>query len=270
MKKAVTHFNAVIFAVIFIIACVSSSFDKYKGEYLFGYFGPHSLSFTVIRYAVITVIIFALTYLNRNNTKLFTVILPTELVIVSICAYIDYFITLKFIYNYSYCLWLGASISVATGALFLASLLFIKNDFDRIFKTLLRAYALIYILIFYVSFIRKPDSFTMTVNMSLGNGTLKYFSYVIRYFDDPYLALICVGNILIFLPLPFIIKALSFRINDYIILIIGLILPFIVEAYQYIFRCGNVDIDDIVLNITGFLIGFLIMKTVYNKKIKAS
>ncbi len=270
MKKTFSGINAVIFALIFFIGCISSGFDKYKGAVLFGYFGPHSLTFTVIRYLVIILLIFSLTYINRNNQKLFYTVLPAELLIIGAAAVFDYFITKVFLYNYSYCLWLCAAVSVAAGALFLSALLFLKNDFDKFYKAVFRAYSVIYLLIFYVSFIRKPESLEMSVNLIPGGGTFQYFPYVFRGFDDPYLALICFGNILVFLPLPFIIKAFSFKIKDSVILIIGVLLPFLVEGYQYIFRCGHVDIDDVILNLSGFIIGFIIMKFVYSKKLKAS
>ncbi len=260
MIKVFSYIGAVVLALFYPLACISTNLDPKTGQYLGGYFGPHSLGFTVLRYLIVSAIIILLTYLNRNKEKLFTVILPCELAAVSIYGYLEHFHFHHFLYNFAYCLWYGAAVSVASGALFLAATVFLKDSYKTFFKTFWLAYFLIYALIFYVSFIRQPDSFSFSVNTEIGNGTLQYFSYLMRNLNDAYMALICIGNIFIFLPLPFIIKAINFKINDALIFLICMLVPLAVEGYQY----------DIILNLTGFILGFILMRIIYNKKIKAS
>ena len=50
-------------------------------------------------------------------------------------------------------------------------------------------------------------------------------------------------------------------------MMIGFITPLFVEAYQMIFKCGQVDIDDIVLNFGGFLIAFIVYIAIYKHKL---
>lgn len=270
MKKAVSAIMAVIISLVFPFACISASLEPIAGKYLGGYFGPHPFKFTVLRYIVFAVIIFALTYLNRKNIKVFTIYLPIGYCAVITFAYYDYFIGKHFIYNFSYGLWLCTTISVACFALFISATLFIKKDYKKFYKAFWRLYLLTYILILLISFIRPRDSYGLSVNTHPGGGTIQYFSYIFRHPDDAYMVLICLGNILIFVPYAFIMKSLSDKIPDWVILITGALLPFCAEGYQYLFRCGNVDVDDIILNISGVIAGFILMKLIYRYKLKAA
>jgi len=73
------------------------------------------------------------------------------------------------------------------------------------------------------------------------------------------------GNILLLLPLgllfPLYFKRISFKST----VITGIIIPLLIEVGQlglYLFRMGTrtVDIDDVILNFIGFMLGFYIMK----------
>ena len=76
-----------------------------------------------------------------------------------------------------------------------------------------------------------------------------------------------VGNLILFLPmgiyLPFFIKKIN-KMGIYSIYII--ILIFLVEIIQLLTRRGIFDIDDLILNLSGALIGYVIWK---NKIIQA-
>ena len=64
-----------------------------------------------------------------------------------------------------------------------------------------------------------------------------------------------IGNILLFMPLPFfLIEIFNFKKNIYILLFAILISGW-VEAMQYVFLLGVTDIDDVMLNITGCYLG---------------
>ncbi|MBR7072367.1 MAG: VanZ family protein [Eubacterium sp.] len=265
MKKALTVASAVLFAVLFPFCMVSSSFSVKNS-----YFGFHSFTFIYIRYFIIIAVMFTLTYLNRENKALLNKYVPAAITAVSICAYIDYFITFRYLYNYGYLLWLGVVFSVTNAAVFLSATIFVKDDYPAFYKRFWSAYLVMYILIIYVSFIRNPDFQELSVNMQIGNGTIKFFKAV---FNDPlhnlYTSLICFGNIFILLPAPFVIY--SFKRPPVIVsVVIGMLLPLFFEGYQYILKCGNVDIDDILLNFTGFLIGLTAAEIIYSKKLKPS
>lgn len=263
MKKALSFTAAVLFAVLYPFSMISSSYSVNNS-----YFGFHSFTFIYIRYLIIFIIMLFLIYLNKRNEKLLNVYIPVMLLITSAAAYIDYFITEKFVYNFAYLLWLGVVISVTNAGVFLGATFFVKDAYVTFYKRFWMAYILIYFLIIYVSFIRSPDFQELSVNMELGNGTLKYFKAV---FNDPqnnlYTSLICFGNVLILSPIPFIIYAFK-RPPLIITLSFGLLLPLIFEGYQYILKCGDVDIDDIMLNFFGYICGMIIAEIIYNKRLK--
>jgi glycopeptide antibiotics resistance protein len=66
------------------------------------------------------------------------------------------------------------------------------------------------------------------------------------------------GNILIFIPFGFMLPILFKRFRNPL-LSIGLVLflSLMVESIQRVFRIGQFDVDDIILNATGGIIGFV-------------
>jgi glycopeptide antibiotics resistance protein len=64
------------------------------------------------------------------------------------------------------------------------------------------------------------------------------------------------------------LSAVSNKLTPPKIMIIGFITPFLAEGYQFIFKCGQVDVDDIVLNFGGFMIAYLVYILIYKFKLK--
>ncbi|MCR5206846.1 MAG: VanZ family protein, partial [Eubacterium sp.] len=263
MKKALQYTAAMLFAAAYPFCMLSSSYHVKSS-----YFGFHSITYIYIRYLIIFITLFVLVYLNRKNEKLLTVFVPTALLSVSAFAYFDYFITGHLLQNYSYMLWLGAVISLTNAALFLSATVFCNGFYERFYRRFWISYLPIYILILYVSFIREPNSFEFSVNLIPTQGTFRYFKAIFQGLDESlYVSLVCFGNLLVLAPLPFIISAVK-RLPLPVMLIIGLALPVLFEGYQYIFKCGNVDIDDCILNTAGYLAGLATELKIHGKKIK--
>ena len=268
MNKLIKPIFAFLLTVIFFISCVSAMIEQslFLKHVLQDNFGEYSYLLSISKYIISFIIIVVLTYILKEYKRVFTLYIPLCIIIVSAITYYDLLIGQHLLYNYSYVLWECSSVSVSCIAVFTGTTLFLKDDYKTHFKRLWLAYLIIYLLILYTCFIRKPDSFEFSVNMTPGNGTFKFFGYMITHLSDMYIILICIGNLLVFLPLPFIMKSISFRINDVIILITGLVFPILAETYQYIFKCGNVDIDDIILNLGGFIIGMILYRIIIKKK----
>ena len=75
------------------------------------------------------------------------------------------------------------------------------------------------------------------------NGTYNFYSNLL-------------GNIVLFMPLSFIL-VLVFRINKIsTVLFWGVLLSIVIEIMQFVFEVGVADIDDIILNTLGTVIGF--------------
>lgn len=67
-----------------------------------------------------------------------------------------------------------------------------------------------------------------------------------------------VGNVLIFIPLGFF-EALASRRRSFVWIVMdGLFLSMLVEVFQLITKVGRFDVDDLILNTAGVVIGYLI------------
>ena len=86
-------------------------------------------------------------------------------------------------------------------------------------------------------------------------GLLKSSNYSFRK-----LAIInLVGNIAIFIPFGFFLSFLVKRYRNYFkLFFFSLLFIFLCEFIQYYFKVGTFDIDDIILNLLGVTVGYLL------------
>jgi glycopeptide antibiotics resistance protein len=69
------------------------------------------------------------------------------------------------------------------------------------------------------------------------------------------------GNIITFIPLGFFISILFKRFNNTrAIIMFSIVITIIIEAMQFILNVGVFDIDDIILNIVGCTLGYVLHK----------
>lgn len=69
------------------------------------------------------------------------------------------------------------------------------------------------------------------------------------------------GNVLLFAPLGFLLPFVLQRMNRFwLVFITTLILSAAFEIYQYTTRTGQCDIDDVILNTAGGLIGYFLFR----------
>ncbi|WPP52919.1 VanZ family protein [Catalinimonas niigatensis] len=68
------------------------------------------------------------------------------------------------------------------------------------------------------------------------------------------------GNILLFIPMGIILYEFLGKRNTFFYLISGFMLSLTVETLQFITRRGTFDIDDLIWNTTGMVLGFWIWK----------
>jgi glycopeptide antibiotics resistance protein len=66
------------------------------------------------------------------------------------------------------------------------------------------------------------------------------------------------GNIALFIPLPVLVASLSRLRNRWGLLAIGVAVSVFIEITQYVGRIGVPDIDDVIMNGTGTLLGVLL------------
>ncbi|MGM0789771.1 MAG: VanZ family protein [Bacillota bacterium] len=71
-----------------------------------------------------------------------------------------------------------------------------------------------------------------------------------------------IGNIVIFLPLGLFLPMLFKRCRSLLrVSVSSIIITFSIEILQFLLQIGQFDIDDIILNTTGCILGFLIVAT---------
>lgn len=83
------------------------------------------------------------------------------------------------------------------------------------------------------------------------------------------------GNVIGFLPFGFFLPILSRRLrNGFVVTALGFGLSLLVESIQLVFKVGCFDVDDLILNTLGVLLGWLafwicngIRRMIYEKKI---
>ena len=69
------------------------------------------------------------------------------------------------------------------------------------------------------------------------------------------------GNIVPFIPMGFLLPLVFDKINAFWKVIgVGFVADLCFEAFQYITKTGSFDVDDIILNMTGIMFGYLLMK----------
>ncbi len=87
-----------------------------------------------------------------------------------------------------------------------------------------------------------------------------YYAYVNGYIGAYYFYANILGNILIFIPFSF---ALYMILNATLSALVSFIFICMIELTQWILKIGVFDIDDIILNMTGIILGLIVCKLVF-------
>lgn len=258
VKAKADNIKIILFAAVFSVACFITS-KNIKGN-IFYY---NSLNYQLLKSAIIFILIFLVTIVNRKNSEKMNNYVSVYIAAVGIIYFADNY-TLQLSGSVSFFrLWWLSLIHIIFLAYYLGLFIMKNIDFNKLSVKALKGYSILYAVSFIVVFLR-PISNNLTTNIVPGQGTLAYINYLIKYPNDSEILFLVVGNIIFFMPISFIVQVYFPKIKIYQQLIIGFTIPFIVEGYQYIFKCGDVDIDDIIMNFSGFIIGFLFL-TLQNK-----
>ena len=68
------------------------------------------------------------------------------------------------------------------------------------------------------------------------------------------------GNFLLFMPYPFFISSFSKWKNTFYIILLTALTVLLAEAMQIITGLGRFDVDDLILNVSGAFLAYLILK----------
>lgn len=224
-----------------------------------GYFHFVSFYFQIFKTILVFCLMLGITVLNKNNiNKIVKLTISATAIITVICIVDNYFI--MFSGNpLFYRLWWYSIIHIANAGVFIGMLKCKAKEKE--ISAFFKGYTPFYLFTFAVCFLR-PFGDTLTTNFRIGHGTILFLNYLIHNPKDSEIWFNFLGNILIFLPLPFILISFFNKIKTYQLIFVGAMFPIFAEGYQYIFKCGDVDIDDVILNFAGFLIGLFLLKAI--------
>ena len=135
-----------------------------------------------------------------------------------------------------------------------------NNHYQVLFmKILLGLYAvvLIFIVFFtpnrYRSYNRLPPVYIIPLQTTISglHRTLgeHFWPYWMGYIGN------LAGNVLLFVPMGFLLKALDSTRSTRHIVLLGTLISISIELLQFIFKIGVCDIDDVLLNTLGTLCG---------------
>lgn len=266
-KSFLNNISIFFFAIIFCLSCFTMNSDK-----LFGYFKYQSTVFIIIKLALVFLLVFAAGLINRKNIVFITKFEPKAVTAITVLLIFDYYVTQLsgslFLFR---ALWIAA-IFIAQGALFLSMTISQKdkNEYNHFYRHFWYGFTPLYLFTLIICFLRNPFHGSRTTNIIPFQGT---FPMLRAFINDIHVSfeapLIFFGNLLIFVPLPFILFSFLKKAKPVHVALIGLVTPIIVEGYQYIFSCGDVDVDDLLLNWIGFFAGFALQRIIYKKLLKA-
>lgn len=120
------------------------------------------------------------------------------------------------------------------------------------------------IMLVYVLFFYSSRTYTYNNINLIPFRTIMLYIKNFSYFSFSNWFLNLFGNILLFMPFSFILPLLIPWFKKFIpLFLLSLILICGVEFLQNYFRVGEMDVDDILLNMIGVVLGFICYKIVY-------
>ena len=253
-----TKASKILFALVFVLSCLTMNSSEFKG-----YNGSHGTAFMFLKFAMIILFVLWASLENLKNVEFVTKTVSLTLLIITPFLIFDYYVT-QFSGNlFLFRVWWIAYITVASFTVFMTLTVCKAENYNQFYYSFWKSFTPIYLFTLYIGFIRTPNT-GFSYNYRPGHGTFLMLKAILKNPNidfEPYLLFF--GNVIIFLPLPFLLSAFFKKIMPYQLALIGFAAPFIVEGYQLILKCGDVDIDDIILNWIGYFIGmgiYLIIK----------
>lgn len=68
------------------------------------------------------------------------------------------------------------------------------------------------------------------------------------------------GNLLLFVPVAFVVRFLFPRTKNWQVILFGFLLSVSIEVLQYVFEVGYSEIDDVIVNTLGTILGLCLYK----------
>ncbi|MFQ7001307.1 MAG: VanZ family protein [Clostridium sp.] len=186
----------------------------------------------------------------------------SNVALIFICILISYMSCYKFLDNVILSISMSSNIFVAARIILaLALFIFIKFIINKKVnsKYIDLLFCLYFILILMLTLFKNDNGWTGNINLNL----LEVFKDIKSSSNG---LILLVGNICMYIPIGIYIEYRFFNKKSTLKIGLFLIYIFLIELIQHIFKKGVFDIDDIILNSIGFLIGVFLVKGI--KKLK--
>ncbi len=134
------------------------------------------------------------------------------------------------------------------------------SDFKRFFRLSSIIFGILYIAILLYALFFKSIGAT-GVNLVPFSTIMSYMTEMANNNSGAAIKNI-LANIFLFIPLGFYAGILLRKRRMIITIMVIILIPIIVELIQYIWSLGICDVDDVILNVFGGLIGILVLKAV--------
>lgn len=116
-------------------------------------------------------------------------------------------------------------------------------------------------MLFYSASFGRTEHEEYRYNLTLFQEIGRYYHLGMRSGSWNLFFLNVIGNICVFIPLGIFLPKLFARCrNLFFIIVLSLELSFVVEVIQLVTRVGSFDVDDLLLNTIGGILGYIIYK----------
>lgn len=116
-------------------------------------------------------------------------------------------------------------------------------------------------VLFYASLFGREEHEEYRYNLTLFQEIGRYYGVGIRTGSWNLFWLNVIGNICVFIPLGMFLPKLFKRCrNLFFVIVLSLELSLCVEVVQLVTRVGSFDVDDLLLNTIGGILGYIIYK----------
>ena len=139
----------------------------------------------------------------------------------------------------------------------------IRKTFNKGFLVSSIVFSILYLLLLLDLFVFQRETFSgTTLNLTPFKGAwATYWPHIKKGNFRSGIFVQFFGNLLIFLPLGFYLSLWwRKKPHRWLLYLTPVLLAFVIEGCQYLFRMGQSDIDDLWMNVVGFLLGILLVK----------
>lgn len=247
----------VLFIITYSLSCFTVSTDKIEGYN--GYFSSKTTQFMIFKFLLIFSLTLLSVVINKSNTKRITNYTCVFLNITLLIYIFDYYVT-ELSGNSIYCkIWWLCAIFVTQAGFYIGLSIAKPKDFKTLARKFWLSFIPVFTFTFLIVFLRQPNSY-YELNLKIGDGLFSYLGYTLKYFSHSTWSVFgFVGNFVFFIPIPFMLKASFQNMKKPYVFLVGFTVPLLVEGYQFVFKCGSVDIDDIILNELGIIVGMILL-----------